>query len=836
NMAMELNEVLSCSHSRDANIWNQTEETLKQFEEQDLPSFLLSLSAELANDEKPAKSRKSAGFILRDVVDAYGQHRKPELVQRWLSLDGAVKSQIKSSLMNTLSSLEIGARSTASLVIAKIAGIECPEKHWPELIGSLCSNVDHDQLPSHVKQARLETLGYFGEEVSPDVLDREDVERILTALVWGIRGSDDEEVSREVRVAAIRALCNSLSFAQKAAHFSDCILEAVFEAAQSQDMEIREASFECLVSISSMYYEKLGPYIQGLLIITSNAVKEDDDESVIIQAIEFWSSICVKERHILKDGHDTCFYLVKQALPALVPILLEALLTQERDHSPEEEPWNSATAGGECLSLVARTVGDDVVPLVTPFIEGNITSCGWRGREAATNALGSILEGPSVAQLTPIVNVVLDSMLTALIEDKKMHVRDTTAKTLGRIFKFLHSGIISEENCKRIVPALLRSMDDAQELCRKREEKTMEFGWQIGVAGKACVALYFLAKGYKDSADSCPLTPYFEEIVQSLLTASRMDDAGGWRLRIHAYETLNEVVRCSGEETAYLISRLVEEMKDELLKSLEGTDRVKWSLLCGSLRVIIEKLLGSSDQKTKIWLMNLHADDIMTLFLRVLGYGRSQLGRQEEAIMLGIGALARAAGPSFGKYMPELFKHLETGLRTVECCNQLQYRPAVKPRIFGCLGNIALAMGPDFDKYLTLVLEIAAGLSAQTEGGDEMIEYKNRMRSGILEAYSGILGGFKNTSKSQLLIPYGPSMVKYLESIYKGNDMDASVMKAAIGVIGDLADTLGRSAVSWIQQSDFCKDLWNECLPFADESIKESTERAKLAIIKANSV
>lgn len=65
---------------------------------------------------------------------------------------------------------------------------------------------------------------------------------------------------------------------------------------------------------------------------------------------------------------------------------------------------------------------------------------------------------------------------------------------------------------------------------------------------------------------------------------------------------------------------------------------------------------------------------------------------------------------------------------------------------------------------------------------------------------------------------------------------DEVVMKTAIGLLGDLADTLGSNAGSLIQQSLSSKDFLNECLSSEDHMIKESAEWAKLAISKAISV
>lgn len=807
-MAMEVTQILLNAQAVDGTVRKQAEESLKQFQEQNLPSFLLSLAGELSNEDKPVESRKLAGLILKNALDAKEQHRKLELVQRWLSLDTSAKAQIKAGLLKTLSSLAPDARSTASQVIAKVAGIELPHKQWPELIGALLSNIH--QLPAHTRQATLETLGYVCEEVSPDVVDQDQVNKILTAVVQGMNAS---ESNSDVRLVATRALYNALGFAQ--ANFSndmerDYIMRVVCEATLSPELKIRQAAFECLVAISSTYYEKLSPYIQDIFNITAKAVKEDE-EPVALQAIEFWSSVCDEEIDILEeyggdftgDSDIPCFYFVKQALPVLVPMLLETLLKQEEDQDQDEGAWNIAMAGGTCLGLVAQTVGDDVVQLVMPFIEENITKPDWRQREAATYAFGSILEGPSPEKLIPLVNLALNFMLTALMKDPNNHVKDTTAWTLGRMFEFLHGSaletpIITQANIQQIITVLLQSMKDVP-----------------NVAEKACGALYFLAQGYEDAgSSSSPLTPFFQEIVQALLTVTHREDAGESRLRTAAYETLNEVVRCSTDETAPMVLQLVPLIMMELHQTLEAQklssdEREKQNelqgLLCGCLQVIIQKL-GSSEPTKYVFMQ--YADQMMALFLRVFA---SRSATAHEEAMLAIGALAYAAGTDFAKYMPEFYRYLEMGLQNFEdyqvcaitvgvvgdICRALedkilpycdgvmtqllkdlssnQLHRSVKPPIFSCFGDIALAIGENFEKYLMYampMLQSAAELSAHISGADDdMLEYTNSLRNGILEAYSGIFQGFKGSSKTQLLMPYAPHVLQFLDSLYMEKDM-----------------------------------------------------------------
>ncbi|KAJ4804483.1 Importin subunit beta-1 [Rhynchospora pubera] len=868
-MALEVTQILLNAQSIDAATRNHAEESLKQIQEQNLPAFLLSLSAELANNNKPIESRKLAGLILKNALDAKELHRKNDLAQRWLSLDLATKTQIKTSLLQTFSSPVSDARSTAAQVIAKVAGIELPHNQWPELIGSLLSNIH--QVETHVKQATLETLGYVCEEVDPQVVDQEQVNRILTAVVQGMNAT---ETSSDVRLAATRALYNALGFAQ--ANFTndmerDYIMRVVCEATQSSDVKIRQAAFECLVAISSTYYEKLAPYMQDIFNITSKAVREDE-EPVALQAIEFWSSICDEEIDILDDYRSEytgdsdvpCFYFIKQALPALVPMLLETLLKQEEDQDQDEGAWNIAMAGGTCLGLVARTVGDEIVPLVMPFIEENISKPDWRGREAATYAFGSILDGPSPGKLAPIVNVALNFMLAALSRDPNNHVKDTTAWTLGRIFEFLHgaaveTSVITQENCQQILTVLLQSMKDVP-----------------NVAEKACGALYFLAQGYEDEGSVSPLTPFFQDIFQMLLFVTHREDATESNLRTSAYEALNEVVRCSNDETAPIVMQLIPVIMLELHQTVEAQkltsdERDKQNdlqgLLCGCLQVIIQKM--GSIEGSKYAFMQ-YADQIMDLLLKVFA---SRNATVHEEAMLAIGALAYTAGPNFAKYMPQFYQYLEMGLQNFEeyqicaitvgvvgdLCRALedkilpycdgimtqllknlssnQLHRSVKPPIFSCFGDIALAIGENFEKYLVYampMLQSAAELSAHAVSqDDEMLEYTNQLRNGILEAYSGILQGFKSSPKTQALVPYAAHVLQFIDTMYGGREMDDAVMKSALGVLGDLADTLGSHVGPLISQSSSSKDLIEECMVYDDPLIRESAEWAKLAINRA---
>ena len=127
-----------------------------------------------------------------------------------------------------------------------------------------------------------------------EVLDQEAINSILTAVVQGMR---KDEPDSEVRLAATVALYNALEFAHS--NFDNdnernYLMQVICEGTTSEEVRVREASFECLVKIAASYYEKLPPYIETIYQLTQRAAREDE-EDVAKQAIEFWCTVCEEE-------------------------------------------------------------------------------------------------------------------------------------------------------------------------------------------------------------------------------------------------------------------------------------------------------------------------------------------------------------------------------------------------------------------------------------------------------------------------------------------------------------------------------------------------------------
>ena len=428
--------------------------------------YMLTLSQELGKEERDVMVRQAAGIALKNCLTSKDDTIKGQLHQRWLAVDGNTREQIKASLLSTLNSNNHQSGATAAQAIASIASAELPNNQWPHLIPQLLENATQQNSSERLKQATLEAIGYVCEEIQPAILQACS-NQILTAVVQGAR---KEEQSMAVRHAAIVALHNSLEFVksnfEKEAE-RNFIMQVVCEATVCPDLKVKKSAFECLVKIMHLYYHHMEYYMKSALFALTVEAMKSNEEEVAMQAVEFWSTVCDEEIELAmelaeanENGHvpqSGSRYYAKGALQYLVPILTHNLAKQN-EHD-DEDTWNIATASSVCLSLLANCCENDIVQYALPFVEQNIKNEDWHFREAAVLCFGSILEGPDVIRLAPLVTQALP-MFISLMKDPCVQVRDTAAWTVGRVCDLLPETVLNDNYLIPLVTSLVEGLVD----------------------------------------------------------------------------------------------------------------------------------------------------------------------------------------------------------------------------------------------------------------------------------------------------------------------------------------------------------------------------------------
>lgn len=842
---MDLLTILEKTVSSDKTELETSQTFLEQAAQQNLPELLKQLSDILKHGGNSPVARMQAGLQLKNAFYSKDPTIRQEYQRRWLSFHQEVKDYIKKNVLETLGT-ETTRPSSAAQCVAYIACAELPHHCWQEVVQILTENITNPGSTEMLRESTLEAIGYICQDIEPEILETQS-NIILTAIVNGMK---KEEPSDHVRLAATTALLNSLEFTR--ANFEkeserNIIMQVVCEATQSSNTQVRVAALQCLVKILSLYYQYMEMYMgPALFAITMEAMKSDVDE-VALQGIEFWSNVCDEELDLgieLSEAQEqgrpperTSRFYAKGALQYLVPILTQSLTKQEEFDDDDE--WNPCKAAGVCLMLMATCCEDDIVPHVLPFVKNNINSPDWRYRDAAVMAFGSILEGPDQNQLKPLVEQAMP-MLIDLLKDPSVAVRDTTAWTVGRVCELIPDAIISEQYLNPLLHGLVEGLTA-----------------EPRVAANVCWAFSSLAEAAYEAAEVADdatepetycLSSYFEPIVHKLLETTDRADGNQHNLRSAAYEALMEMVKNSPRDCYITVQKTTMIILERLQQVIQmeshiqsNSDRAQYndlqSLLCATLQNVLRKVTPEDAPKI--------SDPIMTALLQMLSSSAGKAGGVQEDALLAVSVLIEVLGENFMKYMEAFKPFLAAGLKCYEehavcqaavgvtgdiCralgpkmlpyCDEIMMlllenlrsdcvNRMVKPTILAVFGDISLAIGTEFKKYLDVVLTTLAQASqARVDSNDyDMVDYLNELREGCLEAYTGIIQGLKGDGDQPhpdvtLVQPHVPHMIQFIEHIATDEDISDGVIAASCGLIGDLSSAFGQSILPLVEKEN----------------------------------
>lgn len=574
------------------------------------------------------------------------------------------------------------------------------------------------------------------------------------------------------------------------------------------------------------------------------------------QGIEFWSNVCDEEVDLEIEKQEAqenglpptrvSQHYARGALQFLAPVLMDKLSKQEE--FDDDDDWNPSKAAGVCLMLLASCCETDIVQHVLPFIQDNIKSPNWRYRDAALMVFGAILGGLDELTLKPLVEQAMGT-LVELMYDPSATVRDTAAWTFGRICEIIPQVVIESPLFHKILEALMRGL---KELPR--------------VAANVCWALTGLSEAAYEAAAQTQhdetanpptfiLSKYFDFIVQSLLETTDRADAGQANLRAAAYEALMELIKNSPHDcygtvqttTIEILRRLNHMLQMEGQMSNNAADINQFndlqSLLCGTLQSVLRKV--SPEDAPKI------SDEIMNSLLMMFASNSTQVAGsvQEDALMV-VSVLVELLGETFIKYMDAFKPFLYMGLKnhqeyqvccvavglTGDICRGLKNRilpycdeimmlllenlsntnlhRSVKPQILSVFGDIAISIGPDFHKYLEVVLSMLMHASqVQVDDSDyDMVEYLNELRESVLESYTGIIQGLKGTDQRplpqiQFMEQQVPHILRFVMTVAEDKNNTETIIASSVGLIGDLCTGFGPSLLPLIDNPSIQKLL-----------------------------
>mmetsp|Transcript_57322 Transcript_57322/g.64029 ORF Transcript_57322/g.64029 Transcript_57322/m.64029 type:complete len:876 (-) Transcript_57322:405-3032(-) len=851
----QLAQLLSSAQQSDA----QAEKQLNDFRESNLGNYILGLVSVLGTDEinTPLHVRQLAGLLIKNALKPLhnSEHQiQTQLHDQWKALDATVRNSIKGPLLNAVRNLEQAVSHPAAQAAAEVAAIELPFNEWPEFLPTLLENIRSADYDESIKVATLECLGYCCERLSElsGEVDQASTDSMLSAIVDGIGATRPNRM----RHAAAGALKNSLMFAEKNMEKKEersAIMDSLMEATRCEDMNVRIVAYEGIVQVAVLYYPKLQEYMTTIYQLSTTTIKEDNEE-VAKSAIEFWTSLCEVEQDLIDEEEDCrqnglqverpCMRYVDAAMQHLAPFLFDTLTKQDED--PDNDDYNLQMAGQLCLSNVSQTVENNIVPIVMPFVNSKIQDGNWRNRDAAIMAFISILDGPSSETIGPFVSQSVPVLLT-MLNDENIIVRDSAAHCISRIC-LLHVQFIPPE----IFPSLLEALTNK---CKEGSAK---------VASQAATAIFNLASAVSDMSGgedqpTNALSVYMQVLLQTMLglvDRASADSDDGSNLRLAGMEAISELISVSAQDNRQLLAALLPEFitrfeQTSTMSVLNDDDKNAKEQIQGLLCAVIQNLYRKLDKATLLPL----TDQVMTLLLGVLQVKNSIC---HEECFTAISAISDALEGDFIKYMGAFAPLLVAGLTNFQAfqvcivavgtvgdiCRNIEgsiqpycdgimnalvenlknsdIHRSVKPPVLSCFGDIAMAIGggaysPYFDVSMMMLMQAS---STEVPLDADLIEYLNLLRESIFEAYVGIIQGLRDGNMVDKFQPFIPDIMSFLQKISEDPNRDSYVLNKAVGLLGDLAQTMGIQIKDQINKQ-FAAKLISDALSSGDASLVE---------------
>ncbi|KAI3424477.1 hypothetical protein D9Q98_010027 [Chlorella vulgaris] len=414
----------------------------------------------------PVEVRQTAGLLLKNNVRAhYG------------SIAEDFRAFIRAALLPVLGHASRPLRHTAgtcAVTIVNLTGLGA----WPELVVALAEGLDAGADSNRVEGA-LDLLYKIAED-QPLQLDaqmpggRQRVADLLVPRMLTLMGAPSADI-RALTVSTLNQLANIMPNALM--ENMDSFLQGLFTLALDPSAAVRKAVCNGLVSMLMAVPDRLEASMPDLIEYMLKST-QDEDDSIAVEACEFWTALC--ESEIDKD-------VLRPYLPRVLPVLLKNMAYEPFDEEVQEAEeleqralgsaaavadrddeikpyihkgaghgedaagegeegeeddkdegvvhWNLRRSSAAGLDMLSNHFGDELLPIILPIVQQRLRDADWRARESAILALGAISNGCATGLAPYLPEVVV--MLLPSLKDARPMVRSISCWVLGRYSKWL---------------------------------------------------------------------------------------------------------------------------------------------------------------------------------------------------------------------------------------------------------------------------------------------------------------------------------------------------------------------------------------------------------------
>ena len=433
----KLVEIMSRCLSPDNNIRKQGEQELNIITTQYFFDTFLELSRLITHPETSNDIRQFCGTYIKFLLS------NETFLQKWCNnLTNENKTQIENKLMESLASEKQEIRKTSSMAIAAIGAIEIPKNNW-NLIETICSAAINEN--ENYRITSLITIQNILDFLEWKKLNQNYKQNILGALTTNMNTNSSKNVIKEAIKGFIKITPFLYEFIENNSQrqfiisLLNNLLNPTFINNSNIEIDTQKNILFCFIELAKYYAEKLEQEFNTIANLTFTYFNCNSEELSVF-AIEFWSTVCDREKKIYNKNHITYNYQDS---------LSESIIRvyQNRKKFEDEDEWTPVKAVtvliGLLVSLGNKKVEEKILNFISNcfndekvkninLINGNNLLEGLIIKDNAYLAYKGILESTKLQD-----EMIVSSLQNIISELKNININQILGKTLAKCLSTL---------------------------------------------------------------------------------------------------------------------------------------------------------------------------------------------------------------------------------------------------------------------------------------------------------------------------------------------------------------------------------------------------------------
>lgn len=816
NQMVLIYQILTSLNGNDLEKRKIAENELDKIKNTNKKEFFIKLLEIFNNQMIEPQVRRLSGLILKNDIEKCNSSDNI-IMYNWLSvLNEKIRKQFKEALIENFSSSSKIIRRTVSQVLAKIAFIELKHSLWDNFFEELYRYLFNGNKLNYFYEGILETIEFLFQEISDNpryfCIFKNKSTIILKIILTPIKEKIYEEET--LHFAALKTFCAALHFIDlKQLKEIDCnlIFSLIINQLTHSSLLIRRLGFEILEIMVKKYYEKAGKFISIIFDLTLITIEQDDDE-VILKAIEFWSTLADEEFQInlnsiqaLSEGRIPRSYSKQLIMKSssILPFILLSFI--ENRKISENEDSNCKSATGLCLNLMSQAVPSEILPRIVDFIENQINLYSkLKSKYTAVFSLIAIFDG--VGSKVLYNHLFKTSFLwISFLENENRELRGTVLFLFGKIFQI--SPFLLRANLDHIVQLLLKNLfykNNETDIFWILNEVFQSFeseGLLEGYLETICSIVFNLISqkisGGKLAGD------FFELICSFILNSSTRNQSSLFLLIPTTFSALkssfitNNFI--SKEKSIKIQSYLFRVIGSSIQRLGQKFTPIFTNEIISFIHILIEmanKLKFDSDLEDEIIIfigtvIQKYKKESKILISEILpilfDYVKKNTDQQGVSVAIGI------FGDIFSSYenLNESFVKKATYI-LIGLLQSDRISLDTKPLIISCIGDLSFASGTYFLEFQTITIPIVKSIiesiyNYEKSGDEDIFEWVLTIKESLLESLTGLIQSDPVNQHTSKFFDINCEFMWLIKSVYDmiSNDRIKRTTKLGIGLIGD---------------------------------------------------